>query len=75
MLEISHSKYICHTTNALSQANSTALRSLRKYKTQVRANEPMDMAKFWRMIKQVAFNIGVVNFLMNNAGYFLGVYR
>ena len=32
----------------------------------------MDMAKFWRMIRQVAFNIGVINFLMNNAGYFLG---
>ena len=35
----------------------------------------MDMAKFWKMIRQVVFNIGVVNFLMNNAGYFIGVYR
>ena len=65
----------CNAPNAPSQTNSTALRSLRKYKTQVRANEPMDMAKFWRMLRQVAFNIGVVNFLMNNAGYFFGVYR
>ena len=35
----------------------------------------MDMAKFWKMIRQVVFNIVVVNFLMNNAGYFIGVYR
>ena len=66
-----------NTAGGISQLRkiSHALRSLRKYKTQVRANEPMDMAKFWRMIRQVAFNIGIVNFVMNNAGYFLGVYR
>ena len=35
----------------------------------------MDMAKFWKMIRQVAFNIVVVNFVMNNVGYFIPYYR
>ncbi len=34
--------------------------ALRKYKSQLKANEPMDRKKFWHMMRQVAFNNFVV---------------
>ena len=49
-------------------------KALRKYKTQVGANEPLDMAKCKRMIKVVLFNMLVVGFVAGHASYAVGLW-
>merc|ERR1712117_725310 len=44
-------------------------KALRRYKTQVGANEPLDMVKCKRMIKVVLFNMLVVGFVAGHASY------
>ena len=41
---------------------------------QVGANEPIDLAKYKRMIKQVLFNNLVVSFAAGQVGYLVGLY-
>ena len=49
-------------------------KALRKYKTQVGANEPLDMNKFWKMIKQVIFNVVFLSLVVSSIMYFMDVY-
>ena len=46
--------------------------ALRKYKTQLGANEPIDWVKYKKMIRQVLFNNLVVSLVAGHVGYFVG---
>jgi len=46
--------------------------ALRKYKTQLGANEPIDWVKYKRMLRQVLFNNLVVSLVAGHVGYLVG---
>ena len=46
--------------------------ALRKYKTQLGANEPIDWVKYKKMIRQVLFNNLVVSLVAGHVGYLVG---
>ena len=47
---------------------------LRKYKTQLGANEPIDWVKYNNMMRQVLFNNLVVSFVAGHVGYLVGLW-